>query len=82
MTTAAAEITALNWDEGGTAFVAADAEGSVEVWQMEDDEEGGAISRWRRIVAKNFGRERFIAAKFLTGNKKVRAEKNESVLIG
>ena len=37
MTTAAAEITALNWDEGGTAFVAADAEGSVEVWQMEDD---------------------------------------------
>jgi len=82
VTTAAAEITALNWDEGGTAFVAADAEGSVEVWQMEDDEEGGAITRWRRIFAKNFGRERFIAAKFLTGNKKIflNNEEMDSVL--
>ena len=67
----AAEITALSWDESGASFVAADADGRVEVWQMEDDEDGRAITRWRRIASQNFGKERFIAAKFLTGGKKV-----------
>lgn len=63
------EVTLLKWDEQGNTFVLADAEGRVEIWQMQ---EIGVISRWKCVNKQYFPKETFIKAKFVFKGRKVR----------
>ncbi len=64
----ASEVTLLKWNEEGNAVVIADAEGKVEMWQMQ---EAGLISKWKCIDKQYFPKETFFKAKFVYKARKV-----------
>ena len=68
VTSGSEEVTVLTWDEAGSTFVLADAEGNVEVWAMVDH----VLSSWKCLTRESFASETFLQAKFAHRGKKVR----------